>query len=263
MQEKLGYLPKEQRKKVLLICDDIRAFSGVATVAKEIVLHTARNLNWVNIAGSITHPEKGKKVDVSENTNQITGLKDSSVVLYPTDGYGDPNFVKQIIAIEKPDAIMLITDPRYFTWLFNTENEIRKNIPITYLNIWDSPFPYPLWNKAYYESCDLLMSISKQTYNLNKHVLGENKWCDINEPNRNGKTVLHYVPHGTNQNIFRPLDKIEPSLIKRKKEIMIKDVVGLINDCSEKTIQRELLTLVDEGILKKEGERRWTRYSLV
>lgn len=53
------------------------------------------------------------------------------------------------------------------------------------------------------------------------------------------------------------------NLIKRKREIMIKDVVGLINDCSEKTIQRELLALVDEGVLKKEGERRWTKYSLV
>lgn len=52
-------------------------------------------------------------------------------------------------------------------------------------------------------------------------------------------------------------------LLKRKKEIMIKDVVGLITDCSEKTIQRELSMLVDSGLLKKEGERRWTRYSLV
>jgi hypothetical protein len=53
------------------------------------------------------------------------------------------------------------------------------------------------------------------------------------------------------------------NLLKRKKEIMIKDVVGIITDCSEKTIQRELLALVDEGVLKKEGERRWTKYSLV
>lgn len=51
-------------------------------------------------------------------------------------------------------------------------------------------------------------------------------------------------------------------LLKRKKEIMIKDVVGIITDCSEKTIQRELSLLVDSGLLKKEGERRWTRYSL-
>lgn len=52
------------------------------------------------------------------------------------------------------------------------------------------------------------------------------------------------------------------SLLKRKKEVMIKDITETITDCSEKTIQRELAALVDEGVLKKEGERRWTRYML-
>jgi len=53
------------------------------------------------------------------------------------------------------------------------------------------------------------------------------------------------------------------ALLKRKKEIMVKDVFEVIDDCSEKTIQRELLALVEEGVLKKEGERRWTKYSLL
>lgn len=52
------------------------------------------------------------------------------------------------------------------------------------------------------------------------------------------------------------------SLVKRKKEIMIKDVAPLIDGVSEKTIQRELLAMVSSGILKKEGEKRWSRYSL-
>ena len=51
-------------------------------------------------------------------------------------------------------------------------------------------------------------------------------------------------------------------LLKRKKEIMIKDVSPLINGCSEKTIQRELLAMVENGILRKIGEKRWSRYSL-
>ncbi len=51
------------------------------------------------------------------------------------------------------------------------------------------------------------------------------------------------------------------NLIKKKKEIMIKDVAMIIDDCSEKTLQRELASLVDSGILMKQGERRWTRYS--
>ncbi len=51
-------------------------------------------------------------------------------------------------------------------------------------------------------------------------------------------------------------------LLKRKKEIMIKDVSPLISGCSEKTIQRELSEMVTAGILQKMGEKRWTRYTL-
>jgi len=52
------------------------------------------------------------------------------------------------------------------------------------------------------------------------------------------------------------------NLLKRKKEIMIKDVSPLIDGCSEKTIQRELLSMVHNGILNKMGEKRWSKYSL-
>ena len=40
MNKSFKHLPKDKRKKILLICDDIRVHSGVATVAKEIVIHT-------------------------------------------------------------------------------------------------------------------------------------------------------------------------------------------------------------------------------
>ncbi len=102
----------------------------------------------------------------------LNGITDSSVILYPVDGYGNPELLHQLIQIEKPDAIMLVTDPRYFIWLFAMENEIRKDIPITYLNIWDD-YPAPLYNRPYYEACDLLMGISKQTVNINNIVLGD------------------------------------------------------------------------------------------
>ena len=51
-------------------------------------------------------------------------------------------------------------------------------------------------------------------------------------------------------------------VIKKKKEVTIKDLLSFISDCSEKTIQRELLLMVSKGVLKKIGERRWSRYSL-
>jgi len=165
MNKSFKHLPQNERKKILLICDDIRVHSGVATVAKEMVINTCQHFNWVQVAGAIKHPEAGKRFDLSADTNKEAELEDSSVILYPTDGYGNPDLIRQLIKIEKPDAIFIITDPRYFTWLFNMESEIRKVMPIIYLNIWDD-YPAPLYNKAYYESCDALLAISKQTKNM-------------------------------------------------------------------------------------------------
>ena len=194
MNKDFKYIPKDKRKKILLICDDIRVHSGVATVAKEIVLHTAQHFNWIQLAGSIQHPEKGKRLDLSESTNKEVGTTDSSVVIYPVDNYGNPQLLRTIINHEKPDALFLITDPRYFTYIFNMEQEIRKKIPITYLNIWDD-YPAPMYNRPYYEACDLLMGISKQTVNINKLVLKDHE----------GNRIFKYVPHGKNPDIYFPI----------------------------------------------------------
>jgi len=207
MNQSFGYLPQNERKKILLICDDIRVHSGVATVARELVLNTAQHFNWVNVGGAINHPEQGKRMDLSINTNENTGLTDSSVILYPTNGYGDARLIRQLIQLEKPDAIFLITDPRYFIWLFQIENEIRKKMPIVYLNIWDD-YPAPMYNRAYYESCDALLSISKQTKNINTLVLGD----------KAKNKIIQYVPHGLNEDVFKPLDNT-PELKEFKKKL--------------------------------------------
>jgi glycosyltransferase involved in cell wall biosynthesis len=207
MKEKFKFLPQNERKKIMLICDDIRVHSGVATVAREIVINTAHHFNWVNIAGAINHPEKGKRFDISADTNTNAGITDSSIFLYPVDGYGDPDLIRQLIELEKPDAIMLITDPRYFEWLFMIENEIRKTMPIIYLNIWDD-YPAPLYNKAFYESCDALLAISKQTKLINELVLGE----------KAKKKVIEYVPHGLNEKLFYPIKgEVEKAELEKMK----------------------------------------------
>ena len=197
MNKDFKHIPKEQRKKILLVCDDIRVHSGVATVAKEIVIHTAHHFNWVNIAGAIQHPEKGKVLDISSATNIEAKIEDSNVRLYCVDGYAQSIELQQILNVEKPDAVMLITDPRYFKHIFNMEDTIRKQCPLVYLNIWDD-YPAPMYNKPYYEACDLLMGISKQTVNINKLVLAD---CD------NSKRVFKYVPHGLNHKEFYPIGK--------------------------------------------------------
>lgn len=193
---KKGYIEQSKRKKILLLCDDIRFTSGIATMAREIVVGTAHQFNWVNLGGAINHPEQGQRLDISADTNTHAGINDSSITIYPTNGYGDAQLVRQLIEIEKPDALMFFTDPRYWTWLFQIENEIRRKIPMIYLNIWDD-YPAPRYNESYYESCDGLMSISKQTLNINKLVLGD----------KAKDKILDYVPHGINEKIFFPINE--------------------------------------------------------
>ncbi|OHA93065.1 MAG: hypothetical protein A3H52_00370 [Candidatus Zambryskibacteria bacterium RIFCSPLOWO2_02_FULL_39_26] len=52
------------------------------------------------------------------------------------------------------------------------------------------------------------------------------------------------------------------NLLRKKKELTIKDISAVIKDCSEKTIQRELTSFIKAGVLKRTGERRWSKYSL-
>jgi glycosyltransferase involved in cell wall biosynthesis len=199
---KEGYIPQEKRKKILLLCDDIRMTSGISTMAREIVIGTAHKFNWVNVGGAIQHPDKGKRFDLNGDTNQHAGITDASVFLYPIDGYGSPEFIRQMIDMEKPDAIMIFTDPRYWVWLFQMEHEIRKQMPIIYLNIWDD-LPYPMYNKPYYESCDALLAISKQTENINRAVLGDVA----------SEKVIKYVPHGINEKLFFPISQEHPEYL--------------------------------------------------
>ncbi|OGZ08506.1 MAG: hypothetical protein A2942_03700 [Candidatus Lloydbacteria bacterium RIFCSPLOWO2_01_FULL_50_20] len=56
--------------------------------------------------------------------------------------------------------------------------------------------------------------------------------------------------------------KIILALIKQKPSLTVKDIAKSIPSVSEKTIQRELLSMVSEGTLQKRGERRWSTYSL-
>ena len=205
---KEGYIKKEDRKKILLLTDDIRVHSGVAQIGREMVINTSHHYNWVQLAGAVQHPEKGKRIDISEDNNKQANIDDSSVILYPVDGYGNPEVLKTIIEIEKPDAIFLITDPRYFTWVFQIENQIRKTIPIAYLNIWDS-MPAPMYNREFYESCDALFGISKQTIGINQIVLGK----------KADNKIIKYVPHGLNNKMFKPMDETDIELQEFKKHI--------------------------------------------
>lgn len=165
-----NYLPQKERKKILLLADDIRSTSGVGTMSREIVLGTAQHFNWFTVGGFLNTPDAGKIFDLSEEVNKKVGISDSDVKVLAYNGYGDAPLVRQLLRQEKPDAIFIFTDPRYWIWLFEIEREIRQKVPIVWLSIWDCP-PAPLYNFPYYASVDTMMCISKQTKELTKEVL--------------------------------------------------------------------------------------------
>jgi len=204
--KKVTEIKRRDKKKILLLSDDLRMSSGVGTMSREIVMGTLDKYDWVQVGGAIKHPDKGKIFDLADSMREETGVKDAYCKVYPVDGYGNPDIVRELIQIEKPDAIMIYTDPRFWIWLFEMEQELRQNIPIFYYNIWDD-LPYPRWNEPYYESCDLIMNISKQTHNIVQNV------CQ-NKPRTDWDST--YIPHGINEKYFYPITEAD-ELIEMNK----------------------------------------------
>ena len=195
------------KKKILLLSDDLRMSSGVGTMSREFVIGTLHKYDWVQIGGAIKHPEEGNVVDISESVQKDYNIKDAYLKIYPISGYGNDEVLRSIMGIEKPDAILHYTDPRFWTWLYNMEHEIRQNIPIYYYNIWDD-LPYPRWNEPFYESCDLIMNISRQTVNIVDKVCQKKPRTDWDNT---------YVPHGINHTIFMPIDSLHKDYDKVSK----------------------------------------------
>ena len=187
------------KKKILLLSDDLRMSSGVGTMSREIVMGTLEHFQWVQIGGAIKHPDAGKFIDMNDSVRKETGIEDAYLKIVPVSGYGNPELLRHMIATEKPDAILHYTDPRFWEWLYQMEHEIRMEIPIFYYNIWDD-LPYPMWNEPFYESCDLIMNISKQTHNIVKNVRQNVPTNDWNNT---------YVPHGINSDNFYPIDELD------------------------------------------------------
>ncbi len=73
------------------------------------------------------------------------------------------------------------------------------------------------------------------------------------------KTKTGVIPNADKRSSRQ--DNILKSLSKGQK-LSVKDISKIIGGCGEKTIQRELQSMVKQGVLEKKGERRWSRYQL-
>jgi len=190
------------KKKILLLSDDMRMSSGIATMSKALVMGTLNEYDWFQVGAAIKHPDKGKVLDLSVDMQKRTGVEDASVKILPWNGYGNADLLRQIMNSEKPDAILHFTDPRYWIWLYEMEHEIRQNIPILFYAIWDD-LPDPLYNRNYYESCDWIGCISRQTYGIVSRLTS---LTDKPTWKPHSDWQVSYVPHGINPNEYQPTD---------------------------------------------------------
>ena len=189
------------KKKILLLSDDLRMSSGIATVSKEFVFGSMDKFDWVQLGAAVNHPDKGKEIDLGGDARKISGIEDASLKIIPWSGYGDANILRELIMRHQPDAILHFTDPRYWRWLYEMEAEVRQNIPILFYHIWDD-LPDPHYNRNYYESCDWLGCISRQTYGIVSRV-GKLESETI-KPLEDWQ--VDYVPHGINSDLYKPVE---------------------------------------------------------
>ncbi len=171
-----------EKIKVFVISDHPMAPSGVGTQTKYIIealIKTGR-YKFICFGGAIKHPDyKPQKVE---------GFGDDWII-QPVDGYGTVEMVRSVIWNEKPDMVWFMTDPRFYGWLWQIENEIRKNVPMIYYHVWDN-YPLPMFNKKFYDSNDVIASISKVTYDIVNNVAPD--------------VENHYMPHAVDADIFKP-----------------------------------------------------------
>ena len=94
-----------------------------------------------------------------------------------------------------------MTDPRFYGWLWEIENEIRANVPMMYYHVWDN-LPYPTFNRKWYLSNDVIASISKVTHDIVENVAPE--------------VELLRIPHAVNDAVFTKIE--DSALIKNFKK---------------------------------------------
>jgi len=175
------------KKKILVIADSPLAPSGVGTQTKYMIEGMLRTgeFSFVCLAGALKHDDyRPLRVDPYGD----------DWVIHPVDGYGNPDIIRQMLQHYKPDALWFMTDPRFYAWLWNIEDEIRPKIPMIYYHVWDN-YPYPKFNKQFYDSNDVVCTISKVTDDIVRNVSPDVKCVRI--------------PHTVDTTVFKKREKRE------------------------------------------------------
>ena len=170
--------------KIFTISDHPLSPSGVGTQTKYMIegmLKTGK-YQFISFGGAVQH---------ENHQPQKTPEWGDDWIIWPVDGYGNPDMVRAMIRQQKPDIVWFMTDPRFYEWLWGIENEIRAHVPMVYYHVWDN-YPYPDFNRKWYLSNDHVACISKLTHDIVSTVAPE--------------VDSSYLPHAVHPEFFKPED---------------------------------------------------------
>jgi glycosyltransferase involved in cell wall biosynthesis len=168
-----------KKRKILMLSDHALSTSGVGCQSRFLANGLLTTGKWsIRQFGAALKHDSYDVVQVHED-----------FIIKPIDGFGDPNMLRIAIATEKPDVLLIFTDPRFFVWLWEMEDEIHQMCPIAYWHVWDNA-PYPSFNNQFYEATDLINCHSFHTYSQLKDRF----------PDR-----TNFIPHALPPELFYPL----------------------------------------------------------
>ena len=178
----------QKKRKILMISDHAGSSSGVGCQSRYLINGLIEKGTWsFRQFGAALKHENYDIVKVSDD-----------LIIRPIDGFGDRDSILLTLATEKPDVLLIFTDPRFFIWLYEMEDEIHKVCPIAYWHVWDN-LPYPAYNKVLYEATDLINCHSHLTYEMVHKEF----------PDR-----TNFIPHTLPQNLFFPFAAAQKTQVR-------------------------------------------------
>jgi len=229
------------KKKILVISDHALSTSGVGTQTRHLI-----NGLLERYPGEWTFRQFGAAL---KHTEYDTAVVNEDFIIKPIDGFGDKDLIRITLATEKPDILLIFTDPRFFIWLFEMEDEIHQVCPIIWWHVWDN-YPFPQFNDVLYRSTDIINCHSYLTYEM----------VSERHPEK-----TNFIPHAIPDNIFFPMQEQD---IKKHKINMLgydkKDCfVGIwVNRNAKRKRPNDVLQVWKE-FLDKTGEKYGKRDSIL
>lgn len=180
------------KTKILLLADHALMNSGVATQSRFLSkgLINSGKYQIFQFGAAKKHSPDTKTIKLSDDW-----------FIEPVNGFGTKQQVRRMLTQWKPDVIFLFTDPRFFTWLFEMEDEIHQVCPIVWWHVWDN-YPFPEFNTGYYDATDAINCHSHMTYTM----LSETKYKD--------KTK--FIPHAVPKTEYYPMTPEATKLAKQQ-----------------------------------------------